>query len=323
MRPLFTFVCISIFVIVLAAACGITQENPARTAQTQILPTQIISTSPVFIETFPPIRDYAEETHTPYVRITPATPFIVQTLALTTNLVDIVDIKHFTIEIINEFAHYPLAFTQGLIYYEGYFYESTGRYGSSSRRKVRVETGEILQQHDLPELFAEGITIFQNQIIQLTWKSNIGFVYDRDSFKEINHFHYNFEGWGITNDNDYLFISDGTETLYMLNPYDFEVVCTLNVTDKGQPVTNINELELVEGELYANIWQTTKIAIIDITTGEVTGWIELEGLFDKIDPEYQVDTLNGIAYDETNNRLFVTGKLWPLLFEIKLVPLAE
>lgn len=299
--------------------------TPNVAKKTQHPSVQTASISPVVSQTFPPTLYLTEKTQNPPTQISSTSPAIFKTHTPTRYFAENnTDTTHFTFEIINQFAHDPLAFTQGLIFYDGFFYESTGRYGSSSLRKVVVETGEILHQYDLPEnLFAEGITIFQNQIIQLTWKSNIGFVYDINSFKIEKNFQYNFEGWGITNDSDNLIISVGTATIYVLDPQNFEVIRELDITDNGQPVLKINELELVNGELYANIWQSTKIAVINLATGKVTGWVELEGLFDKIEPGYQVDVLNGIAYDETNNRLFVTGKLWPAIFEIKLVPISE
>jgi glutamine cyclotransferase len=341
------------FVLFLVSACEEAQNKPAEITQTHITSTRIINTSPALLHTTPQASNPAELTPQlpelmtstasiagtiiPPIQISinpiiktlesnlSGTPLSAETNTLTQDIIENADIKHFTIEVINEFPHDPQAFTEGLIFHDGYFYESTGRYGSSSLRKVVVETGEILQQYNLPvSLFAEGITIFQDQIIQLTWKSKIGFIFDMNSFNIEMIFGYNFEGWGITNDNVNLIISDGsTGTIYMLDPQSFEVIKELEVTINNQPVTNINELELINGELYANIWQTTKIAVIKPNTGEVTGCVELSGLFDRIESGYQIDTLNGIAYDEELDRLFVTGKLWPKIFEIKLVPIND
>jgi len=185
---------------------------------------------------------------------------------------------------------------------------------------VDLETGNILQIHRLPDYyFGEGVTIYGNKIIQLTYRGNVGFVYDKNSFEVLGEFYYSTEGWGITHDGKRLIMSDGTSTLYYLHPETFEEIGRIEVHDNDAPVTGLNELEYVQGEIYANVWLTDRIARIDPETGQVTGWIDLRGLLQPEDYSEPVDVLNGIAYDAKNGRLFVTGKLWPRLFEIELV----
>ena len=225
----------------------------------------------------------------------------------------------YTYRIVNSYYHDPSAFTEGLVYDEEILYEGTGRYGQSDLRKVNLEGGDTLQMHKLPEqYFGEGITVFQDIVIQLTWKSNIGFVYDKDRLQPVQSFYYSTEGWGLTHDGTYLIMSDGTSRLYYLNPETFERVKHINVIDNESEVTWLNELEYINDEIYANLWQTEKIARIAPDTGEVVGWINLDGLLNVTNYEGKVDVLNGIAYDARNNRLFVTGKLWPRIFEIEL-----
>ena len=221
-------------------------------------------------------------------------------------------------KVINTYPHENNAFTQGLVFEDGFLYEGTGLYGSSTLRKVELETGNILQIHELPsQFFGEGITIFENKIVQLTWQSKVGFVYDKDSFELKQEFNYKTEGWGITYDGKRLIMSDGTSTLHFLDPITFEKTGSLEVYKNNIPLTSLNELEYIKGEIYANVWKTNSIARIESQTGKVIGWIELTGL---LSPEEPVDVLNGIAYDKNNDRLFVTGKLWPKLFEIELIP---
>jgi glutaminyl-peptide cyclotransferase len=226
---------------------------------------------------------------------------------------------------VHAYPHDPNAYTQGLVYVDGYLYESTGRNGKSSIRKVDLTTGRVLQHYDLAEkYFGEGLTDWDGELIQLTWKAGLGFVYERSSFAWKRSFEYSGEGWGLTHDDKQLIRSDGTAVLRFLNPQTFVETKRLTVTDDGQPVADINELEYVHGEIYANIWHTDKIARISPRTGNVIGWIDLSGIMlsgimDKrqlADPDA---VLNGIAYDEKSGRLFVTGKLWPKLFEIKVV----
>jgi glutamine cyclotransferase len=226
----------------------------------------------------------------------------------------------YSYNIVNTYPHDRDAFTEGLVFEDGFLYEGTGLYGNSSLRKVELETGNVLQIRELSaQFFGEGITIYGDKIIQLTWQSNIGFVYDKNSFELLQEFNYSTEGWGITHDGTRLIMSDGTSTLHFLDPQTFEEIGQLEVFDDHGPVTKLNELEYVQGEIYANVWQTDRIARISPDTGRVVGWVDLEGLLTAEDRSEPVDVLNGIAYDADTDRLFVTGKLWPKLFEIKLI----
>ena len=232
----------------------------------------------------------------------------------------------YTYQIVNSYPHDTRAFTQGLIYHDGLLYVGTGLRGHSSLRKVELETGKVLKLLKLPSrFFGEGITIWNDKIIQLTWTSNVGFVYNRETFEKLANFSYPTDGWGITDDGKNLIMSDGTNNLYFLNPETFERIRTIKVTEKiGDnqiPVEKLNELEYINGEIFANVWLTDNIVRISPETGEVLGKIDLTGLIDLQPIPAQgipQNVLNGIAYDKENNRLFVTGKLWPKLFEIKL-----
>jgi glutamine cyclotransferase len=229
----------------------------------------------------------------------------------------------YTYEVLNVYPHDPGAFTQGLIYTDGVLYESTGLNGRSSLRRVALETGDVLQQRDVAEqYFAEGLTLFDNRLIQLTWQNRVGFIYDKESFEPTDTFSYTTEGWGITHDGVQLIMSDGSPTLRFLDPQTFEVQREVQVTDNGAPVVRLNELEYVNGEVWANVWQTDLVARVDPQTGRVLSWVDLSGL---LTPEERAnaDVLNGIAYDSAGDRLFVTGKLWPKLFEIRLIPAAR
>ncbi len=226
---------------------------------------------------------------------------------------------NYAYEVVKVYPHDENAFTQGLVIENGVLYESTGLYGNSSLRRVDLETGNVLQMHALPpELFGEGITVFGNRIIQLTWRNQTGFVYDKNSFELAQEFSYPTEGWGITNDGSQLIMSDGTSTLYFLNPETFDKTGQVEVHDRdNNPVPYLNELEYINGKVYANIWREEKIAVIDHHTGQVTAWIDLAGIYNQV--TYNPSSvLNGIAYDETGDGLFVTGKLWSQLFQIKL-----
>jgi len=226
----------------------------------------------------------------------------------------------YTYKVVNVYPHDSNAFTQGLDYEDGILYEGTGRTGRSSLRKCELATGNISQIYNVPvPYFGEGIVVVEDRIIQLTWKSRIGFVYDKDSFELQKQFTYQTEGWGITYDGERLIMSDGTATLYFWDPVTLEELGNITVKDGNTTVTRLNELEYVDGEIYANIWQTDTIARIDPLTGGVVGWVYLQGLLASEGITQGVDVLNGIAYDEENDRLFVTGKLWPRLFEIELV----
>ena len=222
--------------------------------------------------------------------------------------------------IVNTYPHDPRAFTQGLVFADGVLYEGTGLRGQSGLRKVDLKTGNILRVRQLSaHLFGEGITIYGNRVIQLTWRARVGFVYDRQTFQLLDTFNYPTEGWGITHDGRSLIMSDGTSTLYFLDPQTFQEVDRLKVHTRDGPVSRLNELEYVKGEIYANVWKTDRIARISPESGEVLGWIDMEGLLKPEDSNSRIDVLNGIAYDVKNDRLFVTGKLWPKLFEIELV----
>lgn len=225
-------------------------------------------------------------------------------------------------EIVNTYPHDPMAFTQGLVYLEGFLYEGTGLNGRSSLRKVALESGEVVRQRDLDaRFFGEGIAVFNNRVLQLTWRSQTAFVYDLDTFEARTQFSYQTEGWGLTHDGQTLIMSDGTSTLYFRDPFTFAETGRVAVRQGEDPVANLNELEYVNGEILANVWQRDYIVRIDPKSGQVTGIIDLRGLLSEADRGgRRVDVLNGIAYDEASDRLFVTGKLWPKLYEINLVP---
>jgi len=234
--------------------------------------------------------------------------------------IDMNAIPVYTYQILNTYPHDQSAFTEGLVFEDGVLYEGTGLYKYSNLRRVELETGKILQIRELSnQYFGEGITIYGNKIIQLTWKSHLGFVYDKYNFKLLQEFNYPTEGWGITYDGDFLIMSDGTSTLHFLDPETFEEMSQIEVYENDIPVTKINELEYVQGEIFANIWLTERIARINPLTGQVIGWIDLKGILSPEDYSEKVDVLNGIAYDAKSNRLWVTGKFWPKLFEIELV----
>jgi len=226
-----------------------------------------------------------------------------------------------TFRVVKVYPHDANAFTQGLIYRDGFLFESTGRNGQSTLRKVKLETGEVVQQHRLDRAyFAEGLAEWNGRLVQLTWQSNIAFVYDLATFAPRRTFGYTGEGWGLTRDGEGFILSDGSDQLRFLNPDTFREVRRITVTDRGAPVRDLNELEFIRGEVYANVWHTDRIARISPATGRVARWIDLRGLMSagyRLDPEA---VLNGIAYDPASNRLFVTGKLWPRIFEIEVVP---
>ena len=226
----------------------------------------------------------------------------------------------YTYKVVTTYPHDRSAFTEGLVFEDGLLYEGTGLHGNTTLRRVKLETEEILQICKLPPpFFGEGVTIYGNKIIQLTWRSHIGFVYNKYNFKLLQKFNYPDEGWGITHDGKHLIMSDGTSMLHYLDPETFEEIYQIEVTANGIPVTGINELEYIQGEIYANIWKKELIARIDPLTSQVVGWIDLKGILSPENHSETVDVLNGIAYDVKNERLFVTGKFWPKLFEIELV----
>lgn len=220
--------------------------------------------------------------------------------------------------IVRTYPHDREAFTQGLQYVDGIFYESTGLNGRSSIRKVKIETGEVLQKRDLSsQHFGEGITLFRGELFQLTWQSGVAFVYDGGSFTPKRTHKYTGEGWGLTADANGLVMSDGTANLRFVDPATFAERRRVRVTAAGSPLNNLNELEVVRGEIFANIWQTDYVARIDPATGRVTGYIDLSGLLTPRERE-GTDVMNGIAYDAAGDRLFITGKLWPRVFEVRI-----
>ena len=222
-------------------------------------------------------------------------------------------------EVVNSFPHDPTAFTQGLIFEDGALIESTGLEKHSTLRRVELQTGKVLQKVDVaPYYFAEGMTLFGGKIYQLTWKGEKGFVYDPKTFEKTGEFKYEGEGWGLTHDVDSLILSDGSNKIRFLDPATSQVKRTISIFDRGEPLVEINELEYVKGEIFANIWHDNRVARIDPQTGHINGWIDLGGLLKPGETTDSEAVLNGIAYDETSDRLFVTGKLWPKLFEIKL-----
>jgi glutamine cyclotransferase len=246
------------------------------------------------------------------------------------------DIPIFRYKVIKSYPHDRFAFTEGLAYVDGYLIEGTGLPGKSTLRRVNLETGEIILINKLGDrFFGEGIAVFDNKIVQITESNNIGFVYDFNSFEQVGEFHYPTKGWGITWDGANLIMSDGTSALNFLDPETFTRVRQIDVHDNHGSIANLNELEYVDGEIYANIWPTDRIARISPQTGKVLGWIDLEGLLTPEDrkmigwselkgvklsiPIEKEASLNGIAYDPEKERLLVTGKLWPKLFEIELI----
>jgi glutamine cyclotransferase len=222
-------------------------------------------------------------------------------------------------EVVNAYPHDSQAFTQGIIFQDGAFIESTGLEHQSTLRRVELQTGKVLQKVDVPPyFFAEGMTLFNGKIYQLTWKGEKGFIYDPKTFEKTGEFKYTGEGWGLTHDADSLILSDGSDRIRFIDPNTYEVKRTISVRDAGHAVEEINELEYVKGEIYANIWHENRIARIDPRDGRVKGWIDLSGLLKPGEVTDEEAVLNGIAYDEQGDRLFVTGKLWPKIFEIKL-----
>jgi glutamine cyclotransferase len=228
-------------------------------------------------------------------------------------------VPRFGYQIVNIWPHDPNAFTQGLVFLNGKLIESTGQEGRSSLRNVEMETGKILKKVDVPEqFFAEGIAVLNNKIYQLTWQHGIGFIYDAQSFEKVGQFEYSGEGWGLTTDGKSLILSDGSNRLRFFDPDSFRVTKTIAVVDAKVPISQLNELEFVNGEIYANIWHDDRIAVINPQNGHVTAWIDLAGLLQPGDVQDPEAVLNGIAYDQSSGRLFVTGKLWPRMFEIKI-----
>ena len=223
--------------------------------------------------------------------------------------------------VVKTYPHDRTAFTQGLEYRDGFLYEGTGQVGRSSLRKVELATGRVVQKFDVPQpFFGEGITVVNQQILQLTWQTQTGFVYDKASFRVLKSFSYPGQGWGLTNDGKQIYMSDGSSEIRLWDPVSLKETKRITVKDGTQPVTDVNELEAVKGEIFANVWHMDRIARISPADGRVLGWIDLTGLLAKAERPDPEAVLNGIAYDRAADRLFVTGKLWPKVFEIKVVP---
>ena len=222
-------------------------------------------------------------------------------------------------QIVNVFPHDANAYTQGLLFVDGVLLESTGREGQSSLRRVELQTGKVLNQVNVPRpYFAEGLALLNGKLFQLTWQHGVGFIYDAATFEKLGEFKYSGEGWGLTTDGNSLILTDGSHRIRFLDPETFATRKTINVLDRGRVIDSLNELEFIKGEIYANIWHDQRIARIDPNTGRVNGWIDLTGLRDASGATDEEGVLNGIAYDAAGDRLFVTGKLWPKLFEIRL-----
>jgi glutamine cyclotransferase len=223
--------------------------------------------------------------------------------------------------LVKVYPHDHEAFTEGLLFQDGFLYESTGEYGSSSLRKVELKTGKVVRQVSMPRrFFGEGLALLNGKLYQLTWQNHVAFVYDFKTFDPESHFDYPFEGWGLTTDGKSLIASDGSEQIRFLNPATFKVERTIDVVENGQRIVNLNELEYIHGQIFANVWKTDRILKIDPATGKVLRDYNLSGLLSAEDHQQFLDVLNGIAYDPDGDHLYVTGKLWPKLFEIKLKP---
>ena len=225
----------------------------------------------------------------------------------------------YSYEIVATYPHDTGAYTEGLLWHEGRLFESTGQPGESNIREVDLKTGRVLRKHDIDaKYFGEGIIIFGDKMFELTWKDQIGFIYDWKTFKQVSAFHYEGQGWALTTDGQSFIMSNGSSVLAFRDPATFKVTSAITVTDHDVPVEKLNELEWIKGEIWANVWESDQIARIDPTNGHVLGWIDLKGILAPADRRGKEDVLNGIAYDDKNDRIFVTGKYWSKLFEIKL-----
>lgn len=318
MKILFSF-SLTLFVILTTVSCTVNTTN----AKPIEPPSSLTSTEIWVTATLTPQVE-AEPRITPSIQFPSPTQTQIATATRETAAPDVISYSY---KIVRRFPHDPNAFTQGLLYDEGYLYESTGKYGYSSIRKYNLQTESIDQIHNLPpEFFGEGLALVDNKLIQLTWKSKTAFIYDMFTFDILGKFSYSAEGWGLAFDGSHLIMSDGSPYIRFLEPQNFQETKSIYVNDQGRPISNINELEYIKGSLYANIWKTTQIAIIDPKDGAVTAWIDLSGIYQREFPEVEtIDHLNGIAYDRKNDRLFITGKYWPEIFEIELIenPLSE
>lgn len=246
---------------------------------------------------------------------------IVLVVVLTGGLAWANEVQHFSFKIVNVYPHEPTAFTQGLVYDGGYLYESTGLYGKSRVNIIDLANKRIVQSISMDErYFGEGLTVKGDQLVQLTYRERLGFVYDKQTLKVTGEFKYPTEGWGITYDGSHLIMSNGSSHLFYLDPETYRRVRSLKVEENSRPVVNINELEYIDGLIFANIWRTNFIVQIDPESGQVVGKVDFDELAKRYEDEKGVDVLNGIAYDKKEERLFVTGKLWPEIFEVELVP---
>jgi glutamine cyclotransferase len=225
----------------------------------------------------------------------------------------------YSYEVVNKYPHDTEAFLQGLVYHDSGFYESTGGNGQSSLRRVELESGRVLKKVMLAEEdFGEGLALVEDKLVQLTWQSGKGYVYDRDTFRKLREFSYSMEGWGLAFDGKRLILSDGSNTLTFLDPRTYQVIGKLNVTLGGRPLTKINELEFIEGEIWANVWHEEVLLRIDPATGAVNSMVDLRGLRPRETVQDTEAVLNGIAYDPVAKRIFVSGKRWPSIFEIRI-----
>jgi glutamine cyclotransferase len=226
----------------------------------------------------------------------------------------------YTFDVVRSYPHDISAYTEGLLWHDGHLFESTGEKTKSNIREVDLQTGRVIRQHELTDtsLFGEGIVIFGDNLYELTWQSHVGFIYDWKTFTQKSKFTYEGEGWALTTDGTSLIMSNGTSVINFRDPKTFAVTRSLNVTDHDVPVSKLNELEWIKGEIWANVWESDQIVRIDPATGHVVGWIDLAGILSPMDRNGKEDVLNGIAYDATGDRIFVTGKNWSKLFEIKL-----
>ena len=229
-------------------------------------------------------------------------------------------IRDYTYKVVHEYPHDKDAFTQGLLYLNGFLYEGTGQPGHSSIRKVKLETGEVVQKRDVPApYFGEGIAVWQDRLFELTWTAEKGYIYDLNTFEPKGEFPYPGEGWGLTSDEHRLIMSDGTSRLRFIDPTNMQETGRITVMGDAGSVSRLNELEWIKGEIWANIWHEDRIARVDPATGKVKGWIDMRGLLPGTQHPDPEAVLNGIAYDAKDDRIFVTGKLWPKLFEIQVV----
>lgn len=227
--------------------------------------------------------------------------------------------ERFGYKVVNTYPHDRTAFTQGLFYDNGLLYEGTGQETGSTLREVELQTGKVIRQHNLsPELFGEGITLYNDRIYQVTWRSEVGFVYDKSTFRQLNKIYYQSEGWGLTTMDDKIVMSDGTNILYILEPEMFTVLARLEIYDNEKMIDQLNELEYINGEIWANIWNSDLIARIDPASGKLLSYVDLRGILKDPDTDTSINVLNGIAFDKKNGRIFVTGKNWPKLFEIRI-----